>query len=285
MTPDTWVSTRDHSWGVRYGVGVPSPTSSTTDALGERLFHFFWTPGADGAPRRHAATALFMAMNHFDGTGLRPQGGDRGRRAPRRPRRADGPTSSPSCLRPGQPPAPRRRVHCTMPDGTTRTLQVEVGLRHRLPPRHRALLRVRRPPPRRMARRPPRRRRAHRRLLGAGRPLGASTRSATPSCASPIRSVAATGYGNCQPMVTGGHAGARPRRCRFVRLSARPRVRECGLHVVDGERVAIVDDTRRVAAGEPLGALFGRAVGPRLGVDVHAGLRLDAVVADRGGGL
>lgn len=23
MTPETWVSTRDHSWGVRYGVGVP----------------------------------------------------------------------------------------------------------------------------------------------------------------------------------------------------------------------------------------------------------------------
>ncbi len=69
--------------------------------------------------------------------------------------------------------------------------------RHRLPPRHRPLLRARRPLARRVAGRPARRRRAHRRLL-ASRPPTASTSSATAWCGSTTPSAAAPGGATCR---------------------------------------------------------------------------------------
>jgi hypothetical protein len=69
ITPDTWVSTRDHSWGVRYGVGL-DPTDlkpSSSDPAG--TYHFFWTPSymqrSDGTPY-----GVFLNMNHFRRTGF-----------------------------------------------------------------------------------------------------------------------------------------------------------------------------------------------------------------------
>ena len=45
MTPDTWVSTRDHSWGVRYDVGTPptdvQPGAGIPDGVG---FQMIWCP-------------------------------------------------------------------------------------------------------------------------------------------------------------------------------------------------------------------------------------------------
>ena len=46
ITPDTWVSTRDHSWGVRYGVGIPSVD---TEGAGTQIppgvaFMMIWSP-------------------------------------------------------------------------------------------------------------------------------------------------------------------------------------------------------------------------------------------------
>ncbi len=38
------VSTRDHSWGVRYGVGVPSPDKPEVDALAGLGFQMVWCP-------------------------------------------------------------------------------------------------------------------------------------------------------------------------------------------------------------------------------------------------
>lgn len=126
ITPDTWVSTRDHSWGVRYGIGQevqglqPRPEPSPDDT-----YHFFWTPSylerPDGSPY-----GIFMVMNHF-----------------RRPsfdqkstfgviEHPDGRVEQMVDIVPEltYDPVNRRlrggRVHCTMRDGSTRTLEVEV---------------------------------------------------------------------------------------------------------------------------------------------------------------
>lgn len=44
ITPESWVSTRDHSWGVRYGVGHPLPD---VEPVGDGIrgnYEFFWSP-------------------------------------------------------------------------------------------------------------------------------------------------------------------------------------------------------------------------------------------------
>lgn len=44
MTPDTWVSTRDHSWGVRQDVGLPRPDVEPSGMPPGSVFQFFWSP-------------------------------------------------------------------------------------------------------------------------------------------------------------------------------------------------------------------------------------------------
>jgi len=44
MDPDTWVSTRDHSWGVRYGVGVEPTDVQPRDSASASTYHFMWSP-------------------------------------------------------------------------------------------------------------------------------------------------------------------------------------------------------------------------------------------------
>src|SRR2546421_600900 len=47
ITPETWVSTRDHSRGVRYGVGVPvtdMPPSAASAISSGASFEFLWSP-------------------------------------------------------------------------------------------------------------------------------------------------------------------------------------------------------------------------------------------------
>jgi hypothetical protein len=44
LDTDRCVSTRDHSWGVRYGVGVPSPDRPEVDALAGLGFQMVWCP-------------------------------------------------------------------------------------------------------------------------------------------------------------------------------------------------------------------------------------------------
>jgi len=44
MNPDTWVSTRDHSWGVRYDVGEPATDLEPRGGLDGGKFQFFWSP-------------------------------------------------------------------------------------------------------------------------------------------------------------------------------------------------------------------------------------------------
>lgn len=44
MDPSTWVSTRDHSWGVRYDVGAPMEDLEPQRGLDGGQFQFFWSP-------------------------------------------------------------------------------------------------------------------------------------------------------------------------------------------------------------------------------------------------
>jgi hypothetical protein len=44
ITPETWVSTRDHSWGVRYDVGLPPTDVDPTDPMEGLSFLMFWSP-------------------------------------------------------------------------------------------------------------------------------------------------------------------------------------------------------------------------------------------------
>lgn len=44
MDPDEWVSTRDHSWGVRYDVGTPPTDVDPFDPIPEMDFQMIWCP-------------------------------------------------------------------------------------------------------------------------------------------------------------------------------------------------------------------------------------------------
>jgi len=123
LSPDRWVSTRDHSWGVRYGVGLPM--SGLEPQAGSESYHFFWTPSylerSDGS-----AYGLFMNMNHFRGPGLDHK---EARGLVEHP---DGRVERMTDIVPdlAYDPVNRRlrggRVHCTMEDGSSRTIEVEV---------------------------------------------------------------------------------------------------------------------------------------------------------------
>jgi hypothetical protein len=44
MDPDEWVSTRDHSWGVRYDVGIPPTDVDPFDPVSDMDFQMIWCP-------------------------------------------------------------------------------------------------------------------------------------------------------------------------------------------------------------------------------------------------
>jgi len=52
--PDTWFTTRDHSWGLRYGVGIDPPDLAPGVDSSQFPMNFLWSPmrfeAADGAP-------------------------------------------------------------------------------------------------------------------------------------------------------------------------------------------------------------------------------------------
>jgi hypothetical protein len=123
MTPETWVSTRDHSWGVRYGIGQPSSDTQPGHPL--ENFHFFWTPSylerPDGSPY-----GIFMAFSQTARTGLEA------REAFGRIEHPDGRQEVIVDITPEltYDPVNRRlrggKISCRMQDGSTRTLLVDV---------------------------------------------------------------------------------------------------------------------------------------------------------------
>ena len=50
IAPDTWVSTRDHSWGTRFDVGQPQTDVEQVDALAGVSFRMIWSPLAMRRP-------------------------------------------------------------------------------------------------------------------------------------------------------------------------------------------------------------------------------------------
>ena len=50
ISPDSWVSTRDHSWGVRYEVGLPPRDLEPRDPLAGLSFRMIWSPLAMERP-------------------------------------------------------------------------------------------------------------------------------------------------------------------------------------------------------------------------------------------
>ncbi|HTT86011.1 MAG TPA: hypothetical protein VMF60_01470, partial [Acidimicrobiales bacterium] len=50
ITPETWVSTRDHSWGVRYDVGLPPADLEPGDPFAGLSFRMIWSPIAMERP-------------------------------------------------------------------------------------------------------------------------------------------------------------------------------------------------------------------------------------------
>jgi hypothetical protein len=70
ITPETWVSTRDHSWGLRYDVGQPVGDLEPTEDLSGVAFRFLWSPVYMEKPDG-TQYALFINYRMFDAAGVR----------------------------------------------------------------------------------------------------------------------------------------------------------------------------------------------------------------------
>jgi hypothetical protein len=126
MSPDSWVSTRDHSWGVRYDVGVPPPDVEPRPSIPPGVgFMMIWSPvlmERDDGSRY----ALHLHFTRFQAGGFQqkmvtarvehPDGGEE-------PIRDIEPELS---FDPGNRRLLGGALHCTMADGSSRELGIEV---------------------------------------------------------------------------------------------------------------------------------------------------------------
>lgn len=125
MTPDTWVSTRDHSWGVRYGIGTPVTDGQPTATLDHGTYHFAWSPVALECPDG-SRYGIFLNFGIMDRPGFSQKSVFGAVEHP------DGRVERIVDIVPDlrYHPVNRRlqggRVTCTMADGTTRDLTIEV---------------------------------------------------------------------------------------------------------------------------------------------------------------
>jgi hypothetical protein len=125
MTPDTWVSTRDHSWGVRYDVGLPVADLEPADPLAGVSFRFIWSPVYMERPDA-SRYALFLHYVIFQAPGFHQKQVSAAVEHP------DGRVERIVDIVPELSFDPRNRrlrggrLLCTMADGTPRPLEVEV---------------------------------------------------------------------------------------------------------------------------------------------------------------
>jgi len=70
ITSDTWVSTRDHSWGVRYDVGQAIADLEPSEDLSGVAFRLLWSPVYMEKPDG-TQYALFLNYRMFDAAGYR----------------------------------------------------------------------------------------------------------------------------------------------------------------------------------------------------------------------
>jgi hypothetical protein len=125
IDPEEWVSTRDHSWGVRYDVGTPATDVDPFNPVAEMDFQMIWCPAlmrdADGSH-----WGLFMHLVDLSGFGRRH------RTVTGAVEHIDGRIDRMADIRPDLQfdPANRRllggRVEVTMEDGTVRHFELEV---------------------------------------------------------------------------------------------------------------------------------------------------------------
>jgi hypothetical protein len=70
MTPESWVSTRDHSWGVRYDVGTPPTDTEPRPGIPPGFgFLMFWCPALMERPDG-SRYALHLHLVRIEGAGF-----------------------------------------------------------------------------------------------------------------------------------------------------------------------------------------------------------------------
>jgi hypothetical protein len=127
ITPDTWVSTRDHSWGVRYDVGLPPTDVDPTDPMAGLSFLMFWSPSRLERPDG-THYGLFFHTVQVEAPGFVHAEAIGGFEHP------DGTVEPIHSITPDDDctwhPENRRfqggRIHLGMADGSTRTITLEV---------------------------------------------------------------------------------------------------------------------------------------------------------------
>ena len=126
MTPDSWISTRDHSWGVRYDVGAAPPDLEPRPGIPAGIgFMMIWCPALMERPdgTRYAL--------HLHFTWLKAPGFEQ-KRVTARVEHPDGSEEPIVEISPELRFDPRNRrllggdLHCTMADGAQRQLRIEV---------------------------------------------------------------------------------------------------------------------------------------------------------------
>ena len=125
MDPDEWVSTRDHSWGVRYDVGTPPTDVDPFDPIPEMEFQMIWCPSLMTDPDG-TRWGLFMHVVDLDGFGHQQ------RTVMGAVEHADGTAVRMADIRPDLRFDPSNRrllggvVAVTLEDGTERRFQLDV---------------------------------------------------------------------------------------------------------------------------------------------------------------
>jgi hypothetical protein len=125
ISPSQWVSTRDHSWGVRYDVGTPPTDVDPFNPVSEMDFQMIWCPVLMTDPDG-TRWGLFMHLVDLSGFGHSQ------RTVTGAIEHLDGRVERMADIRPdlAYDPSNRRllggRVSATMQDGSVRTFQLEV---------------------------------------------------------------------------------------------------------------------------------------------------------------
>jgi hypothetical protein len=125
ITPEEWVSTRDHSWGVRYDVGTPPTDTDPFNPVAEMDFQMIWCPVLMADPD---GTRWGLFMHLVDMTGF----GHHHRTVMGGVEHLDGQVDRMADIRPDLSfhPVNRRllggRVDVTMEDGADRRFELEV---------------------------------------------------------------------------------------------------------------------------------------------------------------
>ncbi|HJO23051.1 MAG: hypothetical protein GY772_03585 [bacterium] len=126
INPDSWVSTRDHSWGVRYDVGVPPSDLEARPSIPPGVgFMMIWCPVL--MERRDGSRyALHLHFTRFEATGFQQK------MVTARVEHPDGSEEVIADIDPDLHFDPNNRrllggsLRCTMADGKTRKLEIEV---------------------------------------------------------------------------------------------------------------------------------------------------------------